>query len=127
MKAVNLDAVNLNPQWLSYWAIYGCLCTFESLLGGLILWLPLYYEAKFCFLIWLQAPQFKGSVLIFDSAMKATFGSQKARSLKNTPMKSASHRDSEVLNKATEFLQVHSPEMYHALSKESKSSAPRLY
>jgi len=50
-------------QWLSFWLIYLILTAFESLTDVLLSWLPIYFEMKFLFLIWLIF--FKGADILY--------------------------------------------------------------
>jgi hypothetical protein len=43
-------------MWLVYWAAYGCFSVTEMVTDKLLAWFPMYYHAKFVFLVWLQLP-----------------------------------------------------------------------
>lgn len=46
-------------KWLTYWVVYSTISTVEILFASIFGWIPLYYEAKLVFVIWLQAPKTK--------------------------------------------------------------------
>ncbi len=43
---------------------------FELFGDRLISWLPLYYEAKIAFVIWLTLPQFRGATILYNSVVQ---------------------------------------------------------
>lgn len=54
---------------LMYWIVFGLIYVCESTLFGIILEsfdLPMYWEAKFCFILWLQLPQTRGAELLYE-------------------------------------------------------------
>ena len=44
--------------------VFSLFTVFELLADALIYWVPLFYVAKLCFVIWLQAPQTKGATVL---------------------------------------------------------------
>ncbi|KAK9825598.1 hypothetical protein WJX74_008966 [Apatococcus lobatus] len=69
-KAIGTAAKADDTQWLTYWVVYNLLTTLEYLLMGLFSYVPLYYEAKVLFIIWLIAPQTKGAQLLFETIVR---------------------------------------------------------
>jgi len=53
-KAIESPEPEDDTQWLTYWTVYAFFAFFESLADVVIFWLPLYYEAKLLFVIYLQ-------------------------------------------------------------------------
>merc|ERR1719506_1318134 len=53
-------------QWLMYWVVYAAFKTVEIapdfIFAG---WLPLYFELKLAFLLWLIMPKFEGAKLLY--------------------------------------------------------------
>jgi receptor expression-enhancing protein 1/2/3/4 len=54
-------------QWLCYWICFTVFTVFELLGDVLVSWLPLYWEAKMAFVVWLTAPQFKGATMLYNN------------------------------------------------------------
>eukprot|EP00761_Pharyngomonas_kirbyi_P014406 gb/GECH01014436.1/.p1 GENE.gb/GECH01014436.1/~~gb/GECH01014436.1/.p1 ORF type:complete len:177 (+),score=20.85 gb/GECH01014436.1/:1-531(+) len=52
-----------HKKWCTYWIITVFLMLLEILGASGI---PLWYEMKFCFIIWLQNPKSKGSLIVYD-------------------------------------------------------------
>jgi len=52
---------------LAFWAVHGSFTFAEYFVDWLVWWLPLYYEAKILFLLWLVHGHFEGAVWIFDN------------------------------------------------------------
>jgi receptor expression-enhancing protein 5/6 len=57
-------------QWLTYWIIFGLFYTLEFLPDLLISWVPLYYEAKVAFVLWLQLPYFNGASQLYGGKVQ---------------------------------------------------------
>ncbi|CAG7847354.1 Protein YOP1 {ECO:0000256/RuleBase:RU362006} [Serendipita indica DSM 11827] len=60
-------------SWLFYWVVIGLVAGFEQLGEWIINWAPLYYEAKFLFIIWLISPGTQGSTYIYQAYVKPFF------------------------------------------------------
>jgi len=52
-------------QWLSYWIIFSLFTLVEFFLDIILAWVPLYYEAKLIFILWLALPQTKGALKLW--------------------------------------------------------------
>uniref|UniRef100_A0A7S0Z3J5 Receptor expression-enhancing protein n=1 Tax=Hemiselmis tepida TaxID=464990 RepID=A0A7S0Z3J5_9CRYP len=52
---------------LAFWAVHGSFTFAEYFVDWLVWWLPMYYEAKILFLLWLVYGHFEGAVWIFDN------------------------------------------------------------
>ncbi|KAI0936773.1 hypothetical protein AcW1_000920 [Taiwanofungus camphoratus] len=50
-----------------YWAVVGAFVTFEFIAEWLISWIPLYWETKTLFLLFLSLPQTEGSTWIYTT------------------------------------------------------------
>lgn len=61
------------PQ-LTYWVSVGSMGLFESLFDKLLFWLPLYFIAKCCFIVWLQHPQTRGAQVMYENFLGPLFG-----------------------------------------------------
>ncbi|KAF8005832.1 hypothetical protein BT93_K0191 [Corymbia citriodora subsp. variegata] len=62
--------VEENEQWLAYWILYSFLTLMEMLLQPLLQWIPLWYDAKLLFVLWLVIPQFKGAAFLYDKIVR---------------------------------------------------------
>ena len=67
-----------SPQWLTYWVVYSLFSLLESSLF-LVSWVPLYFELKTVFLLWLVAPQTQGAALIYERAVAPFLRTHAAR------------------------------------------------
>ena len=52
--------------WLQYFAIFCLFALIEPMLDLVGPWLPLCYELKVVFVVWLQLPKYRGAQLLFD-------------------------------------------------------------
>lgn len=55
-------------QWMMYWIVFALFSAFETVADIFLFWLPLYYEIKFAFLVWIILPVWKdllGSGLLY--------------------------------------------------------------
>jgi hypothetical protein len=55
----------LHAQWLTFWIANSYFTVVEILADPLLGFLPLYFELKIAFLMWLVLPRFKGSEKIY--------------------------------------------------------------
>uniref|UniRef100_A0A5B7BMN4 HVA22-like protein n=1 Tax=Davidia involucrata TaxID=16924 RepID=A0A5B7BMN4_DAVIN len=60
-KAIESKDQNEQQRWLLYWAAYGSFSIVEVFADKVLSWFPLYYHAKFAFLVWLQLPSVDGA------------------------------------------------------------------
>uniref|UniRef100_A0A7S0YTQ7 Receptor expression-enhancing protein n=1 Tax=Hemiselmis tepida TaxID=464990 RepID=A0A7S0YTQ7_9CRYP len=59
-----------HTQWLTYWVIFSLFSTVEFLLDVIIVWIPIYYELKLCFVLWMALPQTNGALWIWIQSEK---------------------------------------------------------
>ncbi|XP_047128957.1 receptor expression-enhancing protein 1 isoform X1 [Hydra vulgaris] len=64
-KAVKNKDVREYVKWMMYWIIFAFFITAETFADVFISWLPLYYEVKIVFIIWLLSPATKGSSILY--------------------------------------------------------------
>ncbi|CAH2076381.1 unnamed protein product [Thlaspi arvense] len=69
-KAIESRDENEQRKWLIYWAAYGSFSLVEVFTDKLISWFPLYYHAKFAFLVWLQLPTIEGAKQIYNHHLR---------------------------------------------------------
>jgi len=72
-KAVKSVDKDDDSQWLTYWVVYGFFTLVESFTDFFLYWIPLYYFAKVCFLIWCFLPSFKGANIIYKRMVEPLF------------------------------------------------------
>ncbi|CAG7886150.1 unnamed protein product [Brassica rapa] len=69
-KAIENRDQSAERKWLIYWAAYGSFSLVEVFTDKLISWFPLYYHAKFAFLVWLQLPTIDGAKQIYNNRLR---------------------------------------------------------
>ncbi|KAF3510840.1 hypothetical protein F2Q69_00008887 [Brassica cretica] len=69
-KAIENRDQNQQQKWLIYWAAFGSFSLVEVFTDKLISWFPLYYHAKFAFLVSLQLPTIDGAKLIYNNHLR---------------------------------------------------------
>ncbi|EPY53982.1 HVA22/TB2/DP1 family protein [Schizosaccharomyces cryophilus OY26] len=52
---------------MAYWCVYGCVTSFEALVGKYLRWFPFYSTAKVILWIWLLNPKTRGSEYVYQS------------------------------------------------------------
>jgi receptor expression-enhancing protein 5/6 len=57
-------------MWLTYWTVYGIFVVLDEFSGTITAFIPFYYFAKVCFLIWLYNPATQGAMAIYHSFFK---------------------------------------------------------
>lgn len=65
-RAVESPAPEDDKLWLTYWVVYSAFSVFEYFIDFILFWLPFYYLAKFCFLLYLALPCFKGAQVVYN-------------------------------------------------------------
>ena len=67
-KALESPSAQDDVQWLTYWVVFGFFNFLESFALRLVLYyFPWYYPFKTIFVLWLQLPAFRVSVIIIRS------------------------------------------------------------
>ncbi|KAG2442675.1 hypothetical protein HXX76_002758 [Chlamydomonas incerta] len=66
LKAIQSPGKLDDTQWLTYWVVYAFISTFESVGAIVLQWIPLYYEIKLLFVLWMIAPQTQGARKIYE-------------------------------------------------------------
>lgn len=61
LQAGNQSAMT---RWLQYWMIFALFSTFEFAFDMVGAYLPLYYEAKLAFMLWLSTERFQGATVL---------------------------------------------------------------
>ncbi|KIK70782.1 hypothetical protein GYMLUDRAFT_254107 [Collybiopsis luxurians FD-317 M1] len=60
-------------RWCKYWVVIGGFVGLEYFAGWLFSWLPMYWEIKTVWLLFLSLPQIQGSTFIYDSYVQPFF------------------------------------------------------
>ncbi|XVE93554.1 hypothetical protein REPUB_Repub01dG0204900 [Reevesia pubescens] len=69
-KAIENNEQNEQQKWLLYWTVYGSFSVAEVYADKILSWFPLYYHAKFAFLVWLQLPSANGSKHLYMNHLR---------------------------------------------------------
>ncbi|KAG2442686.1 hypothetical protein HXX76_002769 [Chlamydomonas incerta] len=56
-------------QWLAYWVVHACMSVLEGVGHAVLPWIPLYYEAKLLFVLWMTLPQTQGARMIYEDIL----------------------------------------------------------
>lgn len=56
-------------QWLTYWIVFALMETFETFGGWILEWIPLFYELKLLFIIWLISPATRGAEVLYNEVI----------------------------------------------------------
>lgn len=64
-KAIKNKDVREYVKWMMYWIIFAFFTAAETFADVFLSWLPLYYEIKIVFIIWLLSPATKGSSILY--------------------------------------------------------------
>ena len=59
--------------WLAHWTVICLLICFESCAEWMISWAPLYFEAKFVFILWLVLPHTRGTSKVYTRLVSPFF------------------------------------------------------
>ncbi|KAL2644094.1 hypothetical protein R1flu_011681 [Riccia fluitans] len=78
-KAIERKDRNEQEMWLVYWAAYGCFNAVEMCTDKLLSWFPMYYHAKFMFLVWLQLPNNYGARYAYTKLIRPFLLAHQAR------------------------------------------------
>jgi len=69
-KAVMSREEDTMVRWLQYWVLYTLVTLLMPMVDIVGEFLPLYYEAKIAFALWLVHDSFKGATFLFDKHLK---------------------------------------------------------
>ncbi|KAL7156689.1 hypothetical protein ABFS83_02G025400 [Erythranthe nasuta] len=78
-KAIESKDPDEQRKWLVYWAAYGTFSVAELFTDKFLYWFPLYYHAKFAFLVWLQLPSVDGAEQLYKNHLKPFLRRHQAR------------------------------------------------
>ncbi|KAJ8764346.1 hypothetical protein K2173_006086 [Erythroxylum novogranatense] len=78
-KAIEREDENDKQKWLMYWAAYGSFSLVEVFTDKLLSWFPMYYHAKFAFLVWLQLPTVEGAKQLYKNHLRPFLLKHQAR------------------------------------------------
>lgn len=65
MKAVESKDLADDTQWLTYWCVFAVFALIDTVSEAVLSWFPIYWLAKFIFLVWLYLPSTKGAQKIY--------------------------------------------------------------
>lgn len=65
-RAIESPGSEDDKLWLTYWVVYGAFSIAEYFVDFILFWVPFYYMAKFCFLLYLALPCFKGAEVVYN-------------------------------------------------------------
>ncbi|XP_048407313.1 receptor expression-enhancing protein 3 isoform X1 [Stegostoma tigrinum] len=64
-KAVKTKNVKEYVRWMMYWIVFALYTVLETFADLMVSWLPLYYELKVAFVVWLLSPYTRGASLLY--------------------------------------------------------------
>ena len=70
IQALETDSTDDDKEWLTYWIIFGIFTLLDDFLGFVMNLIPYYFWVRLAFFVFLFAPQTKGSMIIYDKAVK---------------------------------------------------------
>jgi len=65
-KALKTETKDDDIQWLAYWIVFALFTLVEFFLDIVLAWIPLYYEVKLVFILWLALPQTRGALKLWQ-------------------------------------------------------------
>lgn len=65
-RAIESPGTEDDKLWLTYWVVYGAFSIVEYFVDFILFWVPFYYLLKFCFLLYLGLPCFKGAEVVYN-------------------------------------------------------------
>lgn len=70
VQAMESSSKLQDEQWLAYWILYSLITLMEMVLHSLICWIPIWYELKLLFIVWLVLPNFRGAAFIYNKFVR---------------------------------------------------------
>ncbi|XRB00421.1 receptor expression-enhancing protein [Pycnococcus provasolii] len=70
--ASSQQTADVLKRWCMFWIVFGCFVALEPVADSLIFWLPLYYEVKVAFVVYLWHPRTQGATFVYDSFIQPT-------------------------------------------------------
>lgn len=65
MKAVESKNLADDTQWLTYWCVFAVFAMLDTVSEAILGWFPIYWLAKFIFLVWLCLPSTRGAQKVY--------------------------------------------------------------
>jgi hypothetical protein len=126
IKSIEKHDKAADVHWLTYWLAISLLTTIESLLGPskLSSKIPLYNLFKLGFTIWMFSPRTRGSLLVYERALRPVYRRIEAAVLAYAPFSKASPVTSAKANlaRATTQDKTSSSNLSNAQQKVKKAS-----
>mmetsp|Transcript_6033 Transcript_6033/g.10894 ORF Transcript_6033/g.10894 Transcript_6033/m.10894 type:complete len:163 (-) Transcript_6033:204-692(-) len=69
-KVLEQRRVEVLREWCIYWFVLALWTAAERIADYVIFWIPLYYEAKVLFVLYLWHPKTQGALYLYDSALR---------------------------------------------------------
>lgn len=69
-RAIESPGSEDDKLWLTYWVVYGAFSIVEYFVDIILFWVPFYYLLKFCFLLYLGLPCFKGAEVVYNVVIR---------------------------------------------------------
>ena len=69
-KALDSGSTTESARWLQYWMIFVAFSQIEFLFDMIGAYVPLYFEAKLLFVLWLSTTRFQGATLLCEKYVK---------------------------------------------------------
>ncbi|CDJ50561.1 hypothetical protein, conserved [Eimeria brunetti] len=69
-RAIESPGREDDKLWLTYWVVYGAFSILEYFVDFILFWVPFYYLFKFCFLLYLGLPCFKGAESVYNCLVR---------------------------------------------------------
>lgn len=74
IHAIESKSKDDDTKWLTYWVVYALFSIAEYFANFIVSWFPLYWLAKFGFMVWLMIPtEFNGSLFLYRKIIKPYF------------------------------------------------------
>jgi len=70
IKALETKRENEDKMWLTYWTVYGLFVVVDEFAEPLLIFIPFYFFAKVCFMIWLYNPATNGALVLYTIFFK---------------------------------------------------------
>jgi len=78
-KAIEQKNSEAVREWCIYWFVMALFTLAERVLDTFVFWIPLYYEAKLLFVVWLWHPSFKGAGSLYNNTLQPLLSAHEAQ------------------------------------------------
>ncbi|KAG2500005.1 hypothetical protein HYH03_002287 [Edaphochlamys debaryana] len=125
LRAIQTSDKFDDTQWLTYWVVYAITSTIEAVGAYAIAWIPLYWEIKCAFVLWLIAPQIQGARKLYEDVIMPLL-KKYAKHIDPVFERVDSVLQSQMVGQLAKYIDKHGPSMAEEALKRAQEQGTKF-